>query len=394
MGLVPAGTGPGAGGEIRVFGYALDIWSLGCIVHELLTLQTPFSSSAAGATTVESGLTDATPASEVYMAVLYPYCQGMAAFPTVIMRTMDVDEEGIDFIQSLMAARPEKRATASQALRDPWLANTGYISHWHNNLLGECVDLGITLELHTAHDITLLRRIRATDIGSHFRSGGENLTELMGRALENGQYNVASVLMNSAARRSEDHSGKDWARMFERAVDGGHGRWVKLLLSGGGDVNAINSEGLTALQVAAAKGHTGVVETLLDHDAETTDPSTDKPQVLQIAIEKGCTEISKLLVANKADVHAWVGSRTALLTAINGRNIDIVQLLLDNGVDANAMGKEWALVEIPQDAGMVGQIYDLYGDNGGSPGSIRGRTVGQPCNCQRNKGIPASCSCC
>lgn len=381
IGLIPRKLGAG---ELQVFSYALDMWSLGCIVHELLTFQPPFN-ACEDSSVFESGLTAATVGSEVNMALLYPYCQGTTDFPTEQLQMMHVTEQGIDFVKSLLAAQPEKRATAARALRDPWLADTGYISDWHENLMNECAELEVTLELGDRNDKTLLRRIRITDVATNFRSETENLTMLLGRALENGKYTVASVLINSAARSSEDCSGSEWTKLFERAVEGGHVRWLKLLLSDGRDVNSPTFDGLTALEVAVAKGYTEVVEMLLNHHAVVNTPSNEKHQPLQIAIEKGYTEIAKLLLANKADVHSWVGSRTALLAAVDAGDFDIVKLLLDNGADSNAAEKECTVLQTSWYAGMIDQILDLDvylhgnldGEHDSHPDSMRATVNGR-----------------
>lgn len=120
-------------GEVEVFTHALDMWSLGCMVHELLTLKPAFCDALTPEepTVIESGFTDSSSGLEVDMGILYPYCQGAADFPTEILRSSLVEDAGINFIKSLLAAAPGDRATATLAQHDPWLADTGYVSEWY-----------------------------------------------------------------------------------------------------------------------------------------------------------------------------------------------------------------------------------------------------------------------
>ncbi|RPB10078.1 kinase-like protein, partial [Morchella conica CCBAS932] len=77
------------GSSMTEFTNALDIWSLGILVHEVLTSKRPFFDQAAFGDDSED-------------------ISGLAP-------------EAIRFVRGLLAARPEDRPTASAALRDVWL---------------------------------------------------------------------------------------------------------------------------------------------------------------------------------------------------------------------------------------------------------------------------------
>ena len=80
---------------------AVDIWSLGCICHRLLTMEAPFANIPA----------------------LVPYCWGSKELPVEALHNVTVSEEGVLFVKKLMAAHPSKCLKAEAALQSPWLIN-------------------------------------------------------------------------------------------------------------------------------------------------------------------------------------------------------------------------------------------------------------------------------
>lgn len=72
-----------------VFSNTLDIWPLGCIVHEILTTQIPFLESPDdGTSEIISGLSDASPERDVDIGALRDYCWGVKVFPVEIWRVV------------------------------------------------------------------------------------------------------------------------------------------------------------------------------------------------------------------------------------------------------------------------------------------------------------------
>ena len=78
---------------------AVDLWSLGCICHRLLTLESPFPK----------------------MTALARYCLGMTELPIEALYKSTVTEEAITLVKNLMDAQPSERITAEAALRSLWL---------------------------------------------------------------------------------------------------------------------------------------------------------------------------------------------------------------------------------------------------------------------------------
>lgn len=96
----------------------IDIWALGAIVHEMLTLQIPFLDTYIDE---DSGPPLSTFEDVVDTGLLYTYCQGGSPFPCASLRSHGVSEDGIEFVKSLMAVNPSERPSAAVALASGWL---------------------------------------------------------------------------------------------------------------------------------------------------------------------------------------------------------------------------------------------------------------------------------
>lgn len=96
----------------------VDIWALGAILHEMLTLRIPFLDTY---THEDSGF-PSTVEDTVDTGQLYDYCRGKTTFPCDTLRSHGVPEVGIEFVKSLMAANPSERLSAAAALASEWLA--------------------------------------------------------------------------------------------------------------------------------------------------------------------------------------------------------------------------------------------------------------------------------
>ena len=78
---------------------AVDLWSLGCICHRLLTLESPFPK----------------------MKALARYCLGMSELPIEAVYKSTVTEEAIILVKDLMNVQPSERIDAEAALQSVWL---------------------------------------------------------------------------------------------------------------------------------------------------------------------------------------------------------------------------------------------------------------------------------
>lgn len=97
----------------------IDIWALGAIVHQMLTLEIPFRDTYTYDDPDMGSIP--TPDDAVDMDLLYGYCRNLNEFPCGSLRKHGVSEEGIEFVKSLMVVNPSERATAAAALGSRWL---------------------------------------------------------------------------------------------------------------------------------------------------------------------------------------------------------------------------------------------------------------------------------
>jgi len=116
---------------------------------------------------------------------------------------------------------------------------------------------------------------------------------------------------------------------------------IQRFVEQGADVNAKESEGWHALQLAAKREDIEIVRYLLDKGAEINAENNGGVTALGSAAFRGYTDIVNLLLERGADVNA--GSRdedgTALSCAVAGDHTNLVAILLDKGADINSTNK-------------------------------------------------------
>lgn len=117
---------------------------------------------------------------------------------------------------------------------------------------------------------------------------------------------------------------------------------VQILLDNNADVNVYDWEYRTALQVACMKGNIEIVHLLLKADAEVNQQGGKHGTALQLAAYGGYTEIVQTLLDYGADANAQCGElNTALQAASRIGDKDIVRILLDHKADVNIQGGQY-----------------------------------------------------
>ena len=115
------------------------------------------------------------------------------------------------------------------------------------------------------------------------------------------------------------------------------------------DVNAANEDGITALMLAAAEGHTGIVRQLVasgaNVNAATTNNEFAGDTALILAASRGHTDIVRLLMEKGANLNAAITAGeitgfTALMGATEEGHTDVAQLLIEKGADVNTAVKK------------------------------------------------------
>ena len=112
---------------------------------------------------------------------------------------------------------------------------------------------------------------------------------------------------------------------------------VKKIIASGGNVNAINKSGMTALIVASEKGNIEIVRELINAGANVNGTNSVGWTALMGASFEGNAEVVKELINSGANINAFgiKYKNTALMQAIRGENPEIVKILVDSGADIN-----------------------------------------------------------
>lgn len=98
---------------------AIDLWALGCLIYELLTLENPFQDR-----TLEINVSGVATSSHIPVDtyLLSEFCKGNVQLPTESLRQAGAAESAIEFIQSLLVADPRSRMLAADGMKHEWLA--------------------------------------------------------------------------------------------------------------------------------------------------------------------------------------------------------------------------------------------------------------------------------
>lgn len=104
---------------VQMYTSSIDIWSLGVVIHQVLTSTIPFLKISEPV--LESGFPSESE-STVDIPLLVDYCRSRNPFPVASLIGHGASPNAINFVQILMVPDPKKRVSAAEALQDLWLA--------------------------------------------------------------------------------------------------------------------------------------------------------------------------------------------------------------------------------------------------------------------------------
>ena len=150
----------------------------------------------------------------------------------------------------------------------------------------------------------------------------------------------------------------DWRQIESRRRDSIFCDAVDRLLQAGADVNIISRQGYSPLGVACYHGYLGIVDRLLIHGAIIDIYDNISPPLIS-AVEGGEFGIVDRLIQMGAnvDIESYAGE-TPLSMAINERQLKIMKLLMDNGVNPDTIG-DLADLRSHELIDMWLEIYDI-----------------------------------
>jgi ankyrin repeat protein len=124
----------------------------------------------------------------------------------------------------------------------------------------------------------------------------------------------------------------------QSALEGGHAVDVQALLQQGGDVNAVDADGTTALAWAVHADQVTTAKALLDGGADVAATNRYGVGPMHLASENGSAEMLSVLLAHGADPNAALpDGETALMTAARTGNAAALSVLLSAGAKVDAV---------------------------------------------------------
>jgi ankyrin repeat protein len=175
-------------------------------------------------------------------------------------------------------------------------------------------------------------------------------------ASRNGHKDLLEALIKNDYKVNAQDSDGRTALML--AAQNGHKDIVEVLIGGGAKVNAKASDDCTALMLAAQNGHKDLVEYLLGKGAKVNAKASNGCTALIIAALNGRKDVVEALICKGADVNAqkFDGSTALMYAAWNGHK-DLVEYLLGKGAKVNAQKSNgwtafgWTALMIAADSG-------------------------------------------
>lgn len=208
-------------------------------------------------------------------------------------------------------------------------------------------------------DLRLLRALIAKGVDVNRMHGG--MAPLIAATRDSYQGRpdaIMTLLANGADPRSADSEGNTALHL---AALCGEPIVAALLLDAGADINAINRDALTPLGIASTNGNWTLATFLLEHGAQTEVERAQPALLLAATVTDDDPTGVKLLLKRRAKIDAQgLLSRTALMTAALAGHTRIAEALLSAGANASLVDQHGtsALMEAAR-CGAVAIIHAL-----------------------------------
>jgi pectate lyase len=165
----------------------------------------------------------------------------------------------------------------------------------------------------------------------------DKLTESLHQAAHDGDIQQVKLLLSGGADVNERDKDGLGGTPLHKAGEQGHRVVAELLIANGADVNARDKDGITPLHYAAGQGHMTVAELLIAKGANVSAKSADDLTPLHFAALGGSRVVARMLLAKGADVNAKDKWRiTALHYAAKQGHRDMAEFFISERADANA----------------------------------------------------------